>query len=127
LGSNLFNRVSLSDLRGKVVVLNFWATWCPPCRREVPNLQAVHNEYGPRGVVVLAVDVQESLDTVGKFAMDNGITFNVWLDEDGWASTVYGVRSLPTTFFIDRQGVIRSIHFGAMSREQISAQLEKMF
>ena len=126
LGSNRASRVSLSDLRGKIVILNFWASWCPPCQREVPDLQAVHDEYGPQGVVVLAVNQGEKLEDVGRFANNNGIHFAVWLDEDEWAGSIYGVRSIPTTYFIDREGVIRAVQFGTMTREQIVGQLKKI-
>lgn len=126
LGSNRASRVSLRDLRGKIVILNFWASWCPPCRHEVPALQAIHNEYGPQGVVVLAVNEGEKLPNVERFAYDNGISFAVWLDEDGWAGNIYRVHSIPTTYFIDEEGIIRAIQIGSMSREQIVAHLEKL-
>ncbi|RME43347.1 MAG: TlpA family protein disulfide reductase [Caldilineae bacterium] len=126
LGSNRASRVSLSGLRGKVVILNFWATWCPPCQHEVPALQAVHNEYGPQGVVVLAVNEGEKIETVERFANDHGISFAVWLDEDGWAGHLYNVRAIPTTYFIDREGIIRAVHFGSMTQEQIVTQLKKL-
>ncbi len=126
LGSNRASRVSLSELRGKIVILNFWASWCPPCRHEVPALQAIHHEYGPQGVVVLAVNLGEKLENVERFAHDNGISFAVWLDEDKWAGNIYGVRSIPTTYFIDQDGIIRTIQFGSMTREQIINHLEKL-
>ncbi len=126
LGSNRASRVSLSELRGKIVILNFWASWCPPCRHEVPALQSIHNEFGPQGVVVLAVNEGEKLENVERFAWDNDISFTVWLDEDRWAGSIYSVRSIPTTYFIDGEGVIRAIQIGTLSREQIVAQLEKL-
>ena len=127
LGSNRASRVSLSDFRGKIVILNFWTTWCPACRHEVPNLQLIHNEYGPRNVVVLAVNLGEKLETVERFAQNNGISFAVWLDEDRWAGNIYGIRSIPTTYFIDENGIIRDVNIGTMTREQIIARLEKLF
>jgi thiol-disulfide isomerase/thioredoxin len=126
LGSNRASRVSLSELRGQIVILNFWASWCPPCRHEVPALQSIHNEFGPQGVVVLAVNEGEKLENVERFAWDNDISFTVWLDEDRWAGSIYSVRSIPTTYFIDGEGVIRAIQIGTLSREQIVAQLEKL-
>lgn len=126
LGSNRASRVSLSELQGKLVILNFWASWCPPCRYEVPALESVHHEYGPQGVVVLAVNEKEKLENVERFAHDNGISFAVWLDEDGWAGHIYQVRSIPTTYFIDRAGIIRAVQIGSMTREQIVAHLEKL-
>jgi thiol-disulfide isomerase/thioredoxin len=126
LGSNRASRVSLSGLRGKIVILNFWASWCPPCRYEVPALQAIHNEYGPQGVVVLAINEREKLENVERFAHDNDIHFAVWLDEDGWAGHIYQVRSIPTTYFIDGEGIIRAIQIGSMTKEQVVAHLEKL-
>ncbi len=126
LGSNRASRVSLNELRGKIVILNFWASWCPPCRHEVPDLQAIHNEYGPQGVVVLAVNLGEKLESVERFAHDNGVGFAVWLDEDKWAGNIYGVRSIPTTYFIDEAGIIRAVQIGTMSRDQIIKHLEKL-
>jgi peroxiredoxin len=93
----------------------------------VPDLQAIHNEFGPQGVVVLAVNEGEKLDTVARFAQDNGISFNVWLDEDRWAGNIYQVRSIPTTYFIDEEGIIRDIQIGTMRRDQIVTKLEKLF
>lgn len=126
LGSNLASRVSLSELRGKIVILNFWASWCPPCRHEVPALQAIHNEFGPQGVVVLAVNQKEKLSNVERFAHDNGIKFAVWLDEDGWAGNIYQVHSIPTTYFIDEDGIIRAVQTGSMTREQVLDHLEEL-
>jgi peroxiredoxin len=126
LGSNRASRVSLSELRGKIVILNFWASWCPPCRHEVPALQTIHNEFGPRGVVVLAVNEREKLSDVERFAHDNSINFAVWLDEDGWAGNIYQARSIPTTYFIDEEGIIQAIQIGSMTREQIVTHLEKL-
>ena len=108
------------------MILNFWTTWCAYCRYEVPELQAIHNELGPQGIVVLAVNEGEKLQDVERFAHDNNISFAVWLDEDKWAGNIYQVRSIPTTYFIDEEGIIRSVQFGSMRREQILAHLEKL-
>lgn len=126
LGSHLSERVSLSGLRGKGVILNFWTTWCPYCAYEVPDLESIHNQYGPQGIVVLAINQGESLETVEKFAWDHGIHFNVWMDEDKWAGHIYAVRSIPTTYFIDKDGLIRYVHVGQISHQQIVAQLDKI-
>jgi thiol-disulfide isomerase/thioredoxin len=126
LGSNRASRVSLSELRGKIVILNFWASWCPPCRHEVPALQSIHHQYGPQGVVVLAINEREKLENVERFAHDNSISFAVWLDEDGWAGQVYQVRAIPTTYFIDGEGIIRAVQIGTLTKDQIIAHLEKL-
>jgi len=107
-------RVSLSELRGQVVVLNFWASWCPPCRAEMPALQALHEQRGSQGVVVLAVNstVQDREQAARDFAAEYGLTFPIGLDRDGQATRLYRVRALPSTFFIDRGGVIRRVVVG---------------
>lgn len=126
LGSTRATRVSLSELRGKIVILNFWTTWCGYCAVEVPALESIHNEYGPQGVVVLAINQGESLQTVERYAWDHGIHFTVWLDEDAWAGNIYQVRGIPTTYYIDREGVIRAVFRGTRTYEQFVAQLEEL-
>ena len=107
-------RVRLSELRGQVVVLNFWASWCPPCRAEMPALQALHEQRGSQGVVVLAVNstVQDREQAARDFAAEYVLTFPIGLDRDGQATRLYQVRALPSTFFIDRDGVIRRVVVG---------------
>ncbi|MCY4639653.1 MAG: TlpA disulfide reductase family protein [Chloroflexi bacterium] len=115
-------RVALSDFRGKTVVLNFWATWCPPCRAEMPELQAVWEERGEgRDLVVLAVDVEESADAVARFVESLGLTFPVVLDVDGAVADHYGLPGLPSTFFIDADGVLRSRVLGPVFGELLEA------
>lgn len=108
------SRVRLSDLRGQVVVLNLWASWCPPCRAEMPALQALHEQRSADGVVVLAVNstVQDTEQAARDFAREYGLTFPIGLDRDGQATRLYQVRALPSTFFIDRQGIIRRVVVG---------------
>lgn len=114
--------VSLSDFRGKTVVLNFWATWCPPCRAEMPELQAVWEERGEgTDLVVLAVDVGETADTVKGFIEEIGLTFRVAIDDAGSVAAHYGVRGLPATFFIDAKGVVRSHNLGPVFGELLEA------
>jgi len=110
--------VMLSDFRGKTVVLNFWASWCPPCREEMPEFQALWDERGSEGsddLVVLAVNFLRD-DTVGaatSFIEGNDFTFPVIFDTTrGDVATRYGVRGLPATFFIDRNGIVRTTALG---------------
>lgn len=109
------NKVTLANLRGKVVMLNFWATWCPYCRAEMPDMQRLQDAYRSRGLEVVALDVGEDAGTVWDYVSSKGFTFSVWLDLDGSISQAYAVPGYPTSYFIDRQGVIRSVQVGAMN------------
>ena len=104
--------VALKDLRGKVVVLNFWATWCPPCRAEMATLNQVQQDHAARGLVVLGVNQLEDPQTVQRFMQDQGLSFPIALDLFGSASQAYRISALPTTYFIDRNGVIQDVIFG---------------
>jgi len=113
--------VRLADLRGKVVMLNFWATYCPSCKDELPAMAAVYKQVSDKGGVILAVDQSEDTDTVRKFAEDNGLTFPIALDAQGGAGGVYAVRYIPTTYFVDKNGIIRYSKVGPMDQDTISS------
>lgn len=122
--------VRLSDLRGKPVLVNFWATWCAPCRIEMPVMEKKYRAYKEsEKFVILAVDVKDDsgVDAVRRFLGELSLTFPVLLDSDGRAGTAYNVLGLPTSFFIDRRGVIRAARVGAMSEQYIDEQLQKIF
>jgi cytochrome c biogenesis protein CcmG/thiol:disulfide interchange protein DsbE len=104
--------LSLEEARGQVVLINFWATWCPPCRAEMPAIQRVYDRYQEQGLVVLAVNLQESPGQISAFAGELGLTFPILLDRDGAVSETYRVRSLPTTIFVSRSGVIADLVVG---------------
>lgn len=104
----------LSAAQGKPVVLNFWATWCGPCQRELPALQAAAERYGDR-VLIVGVDQGEEPATVQHYVDQLGLTFSIPLDAEFAVSEQYHVRGLPTTFFIDPQGVIRQMWLGEMN------------
>jgi thiol-disulfide isomerase/thioredoxin len=103
---------SLDELKGKVVFLNFWATWCPPCRAEMPSMETLYRRLGEKGLEFLAVDIQEKQKPVEAFIKERGLTFPVALDESGWISGIYGIRSIPSTFIIDRDGSIIAVAVG---------------
>lgn len=96
--------VRLSDFRGQVVFLNFWASWCPACRDEMPSMERLHREFAGRGLVVLAVNLREPRATVAKFMEDLGLTFPTLLDRDGTVSDAYRVAFIPTTYLVGRDG-----------------------
>jgi peroxiredoxin len=96
--------VSLSGLRGRVVIVAFWATWCPPCREELPAFERLLRSHGSRGLAVVAVDTREAAGVVRPFVQALGLTFPVLLDVDGEIARQFGVIGLPTTFVIDRNG-----------------------
>ena len=105
--------IRLSDYRGRTVVLNFWATWCVPCREEMPDLQRAFEAGRARGdVVVLGVNDKEPASVVTAYTKEVGATFPIGLDRTSAVRSQYGVVGLPGTFFIDRDGVIRSQNFG---------------
>lgn len=113
----------LSDLRGKVVVLNFWASWCPPCRAEMPDFQEIWEEMKEDDVVFLGVAVGDSESPARAFAETTGVTYPLGLDETGRISRDYQVTSLPTTFLIDREGN-ESRRFGIANRGALRIFIE---
>jgi peroxiredoxin len=123
------SRVRLSSLRGKVVLLNFWATWCPPCKAEMPDLDALQREYGQaRNFTIIGVDAQESASTVGAFAASHRISFPLLLDmNDDVMTGLYAVRNLPTSLLLDRDGRIVDRWTGQLSRQQMLARLQKVW
>jgi len=104
-------------------VVNFWATWCPPCRAEMPELEALYQKYKDEGVVMVAVNLREDPKRVKRYADALGLTFPIVLDSLGETFQAYGVLALPTTVFVDSNGVVREINVGAMSGKTIEAKL----
>jgi len=96
----------LADLRGKVVIVNFWATWCPPCRAELPSMNRAWEKLDHDRFAMLAVNVGEDEDTIFAFMGDYPIDFPVWLDQSGKAAREWPLRGLPTTYIVDKQGRI---------------------
>ncbi|RDW20388.1 thiol:disulfide interchange protein [Oceanobacillus arenosus] len=118
--------IKLKDLSGKRVMLNFWASWCPPCRVEMPDMQKLHEN---EDIIVLAVnltDSEMSQKDVTSFVNEFGLTFPIGLDKSGQISKLYKINPIPTTFMIDSDGKIRFKLFGAMSYKMMTEELEKM-
>lgn len=118
--------VKLSDYRGEKVMLNFWATWCPPCRAEMPDMQKFHENTD---VVILAVDLLETendIDSVTNFIEELGLTFRILLDEDSSVANTYNIQPIPTTYMIDSAGIINTVSFGALNYDLMIQEYEKM-
>jgi thiol-disulfide isomerase/thioredoxin len=117
--------VSLSSLRGRTLILNFWATWCGPCRLEMPLLQQVQQQYGEQ-VVVLTVNHDEPPEVVQGFVDELNLDLNVLLDPQARVAGLYKVRGFPSTVFIDPEGVIRYVHIGLLSEGALRGYLEEL-
>ena len=115
------NTIRLSDLRGQPVLINFWASWCPPCKAEMPAVQRVQSLYQDQGFVVLAINAtqQDTRETAEQFIKNGGYTFQVLLDTQGEATRSYQIHSLPTSFFIDAQGMIKEVVVGGPMAEAL--------
>jgi len=113
--------IKLSNLRGQAVLINLWATWCPPCRAEMPAIEKIYNEYQDQGLVVLAVNMtyQDAYSDIAPFIDEYGLTFPVLLDETSKVGTAYQLRSLPSSFFIDRDGIISEVVIGGPMAEAL--------
>ena len=120
--------VSLSDFQGQPLLINFWATWCGPCRSEMSYIQEVYDELSEREPVVLSINIGESLTKVEEFMRDYNLSFPVLLDMEGNVSEKYNIRAIPTTYFIDGDGIIKDIKIGAFrSVAEIEDILSRVF
>lgn len=101
------NAISLDALKGKVVLLNFWATWCEPCREEIPALNRLQQKFGARGLRIVGVDIGEGAPRIHQFTEQIPIQYTLWRDEDSVATKTWRVKVLPASFLIDRNGMLR--------------------
>ena len=116
--------IRLSDLRGKAVIVNLWATWCAPCRKEMPQFVAAYDRYRDEGLEIIALNLQESASIIQPFVDDFGMEFPVALDKRGAVSDEYRIIGLPTTYFIDREGVIRDVFLGPFQGQVQGTQVQ---
>ncbi len=120
---------TLSELKGKAVLINLWATWCPPCRAEMPAMQKLYEEYQSQGLVILAVNAtyQDYPLSIAPFINEYGLTFPILLDETGETAAAYQLRSLPSSYFINRAGIIAEVVIGGpMSEALLRTRIEKI-
>src|SRR5574338_1723025 len=110
---------SLSDFKGNVVLVNNCATWCPPCKAEMPTLAAYYNEHKPEGFTIVAIEAGEPVESVTQFVTDYNLKFPVWLDPDGASLKAFGNGNLPNSYVIDRSGTVRYAWTGEISRDML--------
>ncbi len=121
--------VELSKLKGKnIVLLDFWATWCGPCRRVMPTLVEVSKDYKDKGVRYLAVNLREDSKKISSYLKSAGLDIEVPLDKDGSIAKKYNVRGIPTMAIVDKQGIVREVHVGASAnlKEELEKALDKL-
>jgi len=127
--------VQLSDLAGRVTILNFWATWCPPCRREMPLLDAVQKEYADRGLVIVGINLSDPRKRVLDYINRVSVDYSIWVDSVKVSSKTtssrelfqrFGGVGLPTTIFVDRKGVISDIYVGELNRAKLQTSAQAL-
>ena len=122
---SLDGTVRLSELQGKVILINFWATWCGPCTLEMPLFQRFLEAY-PDDLVILAINVQDTLEDINSYIDELGITFDVLIDKGGKVHGQYLVRGFPTTIILNRDGIVQTQHIGIVTEEQLVRYLTKL-
>ena len=115
--------VQLSDYAGKVVLINAWATWCPPCKAEMPDLNAYYQTYADTGFVILAINAGDTPSQAADFATQAGLSFPILLDPDVQVLDSLGVRSYPTSILVGADGVVKTIHMGMFTPETLEAEI----
>jgi thiol-disulfide isomerase/thioredoxin len=118
--------ISLSDFRGSIVLVNLWATWCQPCRAEMPVLQAFHEKHQDQGLILIGINQEESHETVESFVDDFDLTFQIWLDDDHQAQREFKTTFLPSSYVIDRAGRVRLLWFGGISEESLEKHVSPL-
>jgi peroxiredoxin len=111
--------VSIDDYRGQVILVNNWATWCPPCRTEIPDLQAYYTAHAAEGFVVIAINSDDPADQVASFVKDYGMTFPVWLDPQSKSQGFFKNLDLPSSYVIDRDGMVRLSWTGEINQSTL--------
>lgn len=117
---------NISALKGKSVFFNFWATWCPPCRAEMPDIQKLCEENKDSDFIIIAVNIGEDKDTVKSFIDSNGYKFQILLDSDQSTASEYSITGIPASFFIDKNGNIIYKKTGAMTLDEMKAYMKAL-
>lgn len=120
------NQIQLSDYEGKAVWVTFWASWCPPCRAEMPDIEASYQKYRDAGFVVVAVDIGETASEARGYVERTGLTFPVGLDQTTAVAAAYRINGIPTHYFVDADGVLRDFRIGALSRKTMDEKIERL-
>ncbi|GIP15181.1 thiol-disulfide oxidoreductase ResA [Paenibacillus montaniterrae] len=118
--------VALEDYVGKPVVINFWGTFCEPCIREMPSFERQHEQWKDQGVEILAINLSEDTLTVSNYVKKLGVTYTILRDVNRKTEKRYGIRSYPTTFFVNRDGTLSSVFVGEMKESQIEERISKI-
>ena len=120
--------IRLSDFAGKPVMINFWATWCPPCQKEMPEIKKFYEKYNASGLVVLSINstFQDTIDNVKETVKMDQLTFPILLDETGQVEQLYHLNGLPTSYFIDNQGILRKIQIGEINPSDLDGYFSEM-
>lgn len=116
----------LSDYKGKPVLINFFASWCLPCREEMPALEKIAHEYKPKGVIFLGIAIDDTEEKMKDFVARYGVTFPVGLDKTAAIQKSFGIYGIPTTYFINKQGAINYSHSGSVTEELLQHELDKL-
>jgi thiol-disulfide isomerase/thioredoxin len=119
--------ITLSDLKGKPVLINFWATWCGPCVSEMPYIQEIHEEWSDKGLILLAINIGDSSSEVEQFLQNHNLSLPVLLDTKKVVAQRYSIRAIPTTFFLDKDGIIQVKVIGAFpNKAAIESRLSEI-
>ena len=119
------NVVSLLDLRGRPLIINFWATWCAPCRLEMPELEAAYHRYQANKLAILAVNREETAEEVATYFQELNLTFTPLLDEEAVIANLYQVFNMPTTYFVNPDGLVTAVHHGPLSQKLLDDYLSQ--
>ena len=120
------NIVSLLDLHGRPVIINFWATWCAPCRLEMPELQAAYQSYQDDKLAILAINREETAEEVAAYFQELQLTFTPLLDEEAVIANLYQVFNMPTTYFVNPDGLVTAVHHGPLSQKLLDNYLSQI-